>query len=129
MSVMLRTTNPAAAGDTGDHRQPYIGQMVVFHMRPGEGRGGKMSAPAMVTYIHDEDHVELLVIFAADDFITRIKIPRRSDQNNVNCWSFNDHDDINYGASPMRDEVGALATKLKALEERIEALEPGKKRK
>jgi len=98
MSVMLRTTNPAVADEENprDRRRPYVGQTVVFHIRPGEGRGGKTTAPAMVTHVYDDDAVELLIIYAADDFLTRIKIPRRTEQNPINAWSFNEWDEEHY---------------------------------
>src|SRR5262249_33705200 len=99
MSTLLSTTNPDAVreieGDR-DRRKPYEGQLVIFHMRPGEGRQGRMSAPAIVTRIEDEDHVELLVLFAADDFISRWKIPRKTEQNPFNSWSFNSYDEVFY---------------------------------
>jgi hypothetical protein len=96
---MLQTTNPEAAGamdPTRDKRVPYLGQIVVYHMRPGEGRGGKLAAPGIVTRIEDDDHIELMIIHAADDFITRWKIPRKSEQNPINVWSFTEHDDKHY---------------------------------
>jgi hypothetical protein len=110
MSVMLATTNPAAVAEADpnrDRRVPYEGQVVTFHMRSGEGRGGRMTAPAIITRVEDEDHVELLVIFAADDFITRWKIARKTEQNNVNCWSFNSHDQVHY----LKDEAKAETPK------------------
>jgi hypothetical protein len=99
MSVMLRTTNPGAADEMDpahDRRVPYVGQWLVFHMRPGEGRGGKLQAPAVVIRVEDNDHVELVVFHAADDQITRWKIPRRTEQNPVNAWAFNDWDEVHY---------------------------------
>lgn len=140
MSVLLATTNPEAAAEyepNRDRRKPYLGQPVIFHMRPGEGRAGKMTAPAIVTRVEDEDHVELMIIHAADDFITRWKIPRRSEQNNVNCWSFNAYDEEHYQpngtaklpvATPdgdltwndvkaMYQEIGTLRARVQELEE------------
>lgn len=104
MSTMLATTNPAAVAEiegNKDRRKPYEGQVVIFHMRPGEGRGGRMQAPAIVTRVEDDDHVELLVLFAADDFISRWKIPRRTEQNPYNSWAFNAHDESNYTPGPL----------------------------
>ena len=52
------------------------------------------------------------MIYAADDFITRIKIPRRSDQNPVNAWSFNEWDEVHYlrpaPPTPRLDEIEKL---------------------
>lgn len=138
MSTLLRTSNPAVMAeiDPGrDHRIPYQGQIVIFHARQGEGRGGKLTAPAIVTAVEDEDHVEIMIIYAADDFHTRWNIPRRTEQNPFNAWSFNDHDEVHYrpGApkpeapkpdghldwsdvESMHHEIGTLRNRLAALE-------------
>ncbi len=108
MSVMLATTNPEAAMamDPGkDRRVPYEGQVLIFHMRPGEGCGGKLRALAICDRVEDDDHVELIVIHSADNLITRWKIPRRTDQNPVNAWSFNEWDERHY--RPATAEVDA----------------------
>src|ERR1700682_6500319 len=65
-------------------------------MRPGEGRAGKVVAPAICRRVEDDDHVELMIVYAADDFHTRWKIPRRTDQNPHNAWSFNTWDEVHY---------------------------------
>lgn len=138
MSVMLQTTNPEAAGamdPARDRRVPYQGQTLVYHMRPGEGRGGKITAPGIVTRVEDDDHVELMIIHAADDFITRWKIPRKSDQNPVNAWSFTEDDDKNYrpGAEKVDEpkpegrltwgDVMAMHAEMATLRNKIAALE------
>lgn len=131
MSVMLATTNPQAVGElepSRDHRSAYVGQWVIFHTRPGEGRGGTMTTPALVLRIHDEDHVDLLIKWGQEDEIERQKIPRKTDQNNFNAWSFNADDEFNYrDDSPLREAVKALADEVKELSERIAALEPPKR--
>jgi hypothetical protein len=97
---MLRTTNPEAAQEAEavdrDRRRPYVSQSVVFHPRSGEGRSGKFQTAAIVTEIVDDDSVDLLIIWDADDFITRRRVPRRTDQNNVNAWTFNEYDEVHY---------------------------------
>lgn len=108
MSVMLKTTNPQAAQENEpnrDRRVPYEGQVIVFHLRPGEGRAGKTRAPAIVTRVEDEDHVEIVVYFAADDQLTKWKIPRKSEQNPVNAWAFNDWDEIHYLPGEVKEDV------------------------
>lgn len=152
MSVMLRSTNPEAVNEIDpdrDRRVPHVGQIVIYHMRPGEGRAGKMSAPAIVTAVEDDDHIEILVIFSADDFMTRWKIPRKTDQNTVNCWAFNEHDQEHYqettalwqvvkreepeghltweDVKAMHAEIGVLRNKLSVAEGKIIALEARKK--
>lgn len=133
MSVMLKTTNPEAAGEADpdrDRRIPYVGQSVVFHARPGENRGGKSCAPALVMKVQDDDHIEVTIVWAADDFLTRWNVPRKTEQNPVNAWSFNEWDDKHYqpNAKPeapavtaldlekVRNEVDKLSAKIKSLE-------------
>jgi hypothetical protein len=114
---MLATTNPAALAEidpTRDRRVPYQGQIVLFHARPGEGRGGRFVSPAIVMGIEDEDHIELLILYAADDAVNRWKIPRRTDQNPYNSWSFTEWDEKHYQpnetvpAEPQPDPKGHL---------------------
>lgn len=125
MSVMLRSTNPEAAGVLElerDRRVPYVGQALVYHLRPGEGRGGKITAAAIVTRVEDEDHVELLIIFAADDFLTRWKIPRRTDQNPINAWAFNEWDQKHYQPDAKTEAPAVTALDLEKLRNQVETL-------
>src|SRR5882672_11008036 len=137
---MLKSTNPAAVNEIDpdhDRRVPYQGQRVLFHSRPGEGRSGKMTAIADVMAVEDDDHCELLIHYAADDAIVRWKIPRRTEQNPFNSWSFTEDDDVHYQRNGHRDaapkpeghltwedframyaEIGVLRTKMAALEAR-----------
>lgn len=116
MSVMLRTTNPEAAGEEAhDRRVPYIGQVVVYHCRPGEARQGRMEVAAIVEKIEDEDHLELLVLHSAEDLISKWKIARHGDQNPFNSWSFNAWDEEHYQPNkavelPVEKESGAQLT-------------------
>lgn len=131
MSVMLATTNPEAMAEyqNKDRRIPYVGQWLVFHTRPGEGRAGSMTAPALVLRIHDEDHVDILIKWGQEDEIERQKIPRKTDQNNFNAWSFNAHDEINYrDDSPVREGLHAVEHRVHELERRVADLEPPAKR-
>lgn len=146
MSVMLSSTNPAAVNEIDpnrDRRRPFVGQRVLFHSRPGEARMvrmGKATAIADVLNVEDDDHVELLIHYAADDALVRWKIPRRTDQNPFNSWSFNDYDELYYlrGAIPSAtpkpeghftwDDVKAMHAELGALRNRVAALEAKPKR-
>lgn len=126
MSTLLATTNPAAAAEfqNRDLRRPYEGQSVIFHARPGEGRGGRTTAVGLVLRVEDDDNVDIIIIHDADDFIVRNKIPRKTDQNNVNCWSFNDYDERNYDpvASSMNAVPGdALSVTVDGLVKELEA--------
>lgn len=143
MSVMLRSTNPQAVNEIDpdrDRRRPYVGQTVVYHMRSGEYRNGKMAAPALVTAVEDDDHVEILIMFSADDFMTRWKIPRRTEQNTVNAWSFNEYDQEHYLETTALwqevkpeghltwDDVKAMHAEMAAMRNRLAVLEARPKR-
>lgn len=138
MAVMLRSTNPAAVNEidpTRDRRRPYEGQRVIFHSRPGEARMGKQRAIADVLTVEDDDHVELLIHYAADDALVRWKIPRKTDQNPFNSWSFNEWDEIHYQPGEQKpaalkpeghftwDDVSAMHTEIGHLRSRVAALE------
>jgi hypothetical protein len=121
---MLRTTNPEAAGE-GDHdrRRPYQGQSVIFH--GNDRRAGRTDAIADVMFVHDDDHVDLLIKYDADDFMRREKIPRKTDQNNINCWSFNDYDEQHYVVDPAATVLigGAMQVEINELTKKVEQLE------
>jgi hypothetical protein len=136
MAVMMRSVNPDAVDEIDpnrDRRRPYVGQSVIFHARPGEARMGKLAAPAIVTAVEDDDHVELLAIYAAEDSVLRLKIPRKTEQNPFNAWSFNDYDQDHYRPGPalaappepsavremkeLRDHVQELRNRVRELEE------------
>jgi hypothetical protein len=46
-----------------------------------------------------------MVIHAADDFHTRWNVPRKTEQNPFNSWSFNDHDQEHYRPGAAKPEV------------------------
>ena len=127
MAVMMRSVNPDAVDEIDpnrDRRRPYVGQSVIFHARPGEARMGKFAAPAIVTAVEDDDHVELLAIYAADDSILRWKIPRKTEQNPFNAWSFNEYDQEHYRPGPALaapPEPSALR-ELKEMREHVQEL-------
>jgi hypothetical protein len=143
MSIMLRTTNPAALAEIDPHkdrRRPYQNQQVLFHARPGEARMGRAVANAEVLNVEDDDHVELLIKYAADDSIVRFKIPRRTEQNPYNAWSFNEHDQEHYQKPPLLpvpptphghltwDDVTAMHAEMAVLRNKVAALEAKPKR-
>jgi hypothetical protein len=95
---MLRTTNPDVVKELDpnrDMRSPYVGQMVLFHARPGEAYGGYQVLPALVIRVLDEDHIDLRVE-GPDESIFRINIPRKNDQNIFHAWTFTAHDEEHY---------------------------------
>jgi hypothetical protein len=128
MSTLLRTHNPDAVDDNAeyDRRRPYVSQSVVFWPRPGEGRSGRFQTAAIVTDIHDDDHVSLLIIWDADDFIQRRNVPRKTEQNNVNAWTFNEHDEIHYHPEQKSllswNDIDAAVKRIQSLEEEVVTL-------
>jgi hypothetical protein len=118
-----------------DRRRPYAGQIVLFHQRPGESRAGKPSSPAIVTRVDDDDHVELMIVYAADDFHTRWSVPRKTEQNPINSWTFNEHDERHYLRDQVKleapaptghlnwEDVKAMHTEVAAMRHRLAALE------
>jgi hypothetical protein len=99
MSVMMRTVNPEATAELEagrDRRLPHVAQMLLYHARPGEGRRGRLEAPAVCNAVLDEDHVDLTVIWEGDELVTWRNVPRRTDQNTFNAWTFNAVDQKHY---------------------------------
>lgn len=131
MSVMLRTTNPTAAAeyeDAKDRRVPYLGQVLIYHARPGEGRSGKLQTLAFCSKILDEDHVELMIMWDQMDFNVGHKIARKSDQQPFASWSFNDWDMAHYkDAAALAREPTTPApvsqVELDMLKARVETLD------
>jgi hypothetical protein len=143
MSTMLRTINSDAVNEIDPHRdrrRPYQTQHVLFHSRPGEARMGRMVANAEILNIEDDDHVELLIKYSADDFIVRWKIPRRTEQNPYNSWSFNEWDEKHYrpdatAPEPPKPEghltwedVKAMHAEMAVMRHKVVALEAKPKR-
>jgi hypothetical protein len=120
MSTMLSTSSPEAFEEitmgSHDRRKPYVGQMVLFHLRPG-GRGSivnnqnRTTRPAMVMGVGEGGYVDLVVFYGTAqhpnlgkvlDCDDRENVPRRSEQNPVESWSFNDHDEQHHQAERAR---------------------------
>lgn len=82
MSHMLATVNKEAADAIGHEHDaapdvPGIGETVVFHPRMGEWRAGRNKFGAIVTWVHDDGTLDLVVFYDADDFIGQRAVPRR----------------------------------------------------
>lgn len=110
MGHMLATVNREAA-DEIDHPTPLpdIGSTVVYIPRAGQVRAGKTRVPAIVTG-RDVDNrlLDLVVIYDADDFLSKPRIPRR--QGDDHGWEL-------VGAAPQgrsselqtfKDELGSV---------------------
>lgn len=79
MSVMLATQNPEAAARLAANRPlPNVGDMLMYHLRPGEIRAGRRDIPAIVLD-RDADNqlLKLLVIYDHQDMMTLDRVPQR----------------------------------------------------
>jgi hypothetical protein len=79
---MLAMMNPEAADAIGkeyaaDEPVPDMGDTVVFHPRVGEYRAGRNKFAAIVTWVRDDETLNLEVFYDADDFIGQRNVPRR----------------------------------------------------
>lgn len=96
MAHMLASINRDAA-DEIDHPTPLpdIGSTVVYIPRSGQVRAGKTRVPAIVTG-RDVDNglLDLVVIYDADDFLSKPRIPRR--QGDDHGWEL-------VGAAPQAE--------------------------
>lgn len=77
---MTDTENQAAATPAAEvlTDRPTLGEPVVFHARPGELRRGNGRFSAIVTAVNEDDTVDLVVVFDADDFIGQRHVSPRS---------------------------------------------------
>jgi len=80
MAHLMKTINEDAAKDlSAPEPLPGVGESVVFYPRPGELRAGRGKHAAIVTASNDDDQsLDLVVIYDADDFIGQRKVKRRS---------------------------------------------------
>lgn len=80
MGHLLKTVNPEAAADIANETKPIpcIGETVIFFPRPGELRAGRGKHAAIVTAVNDDDTLDLVVVYDADDFIGQRRVARRS---------------------------------------------------
>lgn len=112
MAHMLASINPEAA-DEIDRPTPLpdIGSTVVYIPRAGQVRAGKTRVPAIVTG-RDVDNrlLDLVVIYDADDFLSKPRIPRR--QGDDHGWELVGNVSGAASASAdlreFKDEVGAV---------------------
>lgn len=95
MGHLLSTVNPEAANAITSEavnpfavREPYIGEIVHYHSRSGEGRSGKTVFPAHVMKVSEDGALELLVLYGVDDMREYpIVRPKTYDQP-YHAWSF-----------------------------------------
>jgi hypothetical protein len=133
MGHMLATVNPDAADAIGhehdmDQGVPDIGETVVFHPRVGEWRAGRNKFAAIVTWVHDDGTLDLVVFYDADDFIGQRSVPRR--EGDGRGWVA-----VTRDSGPSMHPGGFLtdSPQLKQIFDRLTALEnrpkPGRPKK
>jgi len=67
-------------------RLPGVGEIVVYHMRPGHGRNGKTFFPAIVQGQGDRGTLMLTVIIDAGDFNDESLVEERRVGTEFHCW-------------------------------------------
>lgn len=65
---------------------PGVGEMVVYHMRPGHGRNGKTFFPAIVQGHGDRGTLMLTVIIDAGDLCDESLVEERRVGTEFHCW-------------------------------------------
>lgn len=114
MGHYMASVNPEAADYLGDADSlPAVGEIVLFHARPGEGRRGKKKFPAVVIGRNDArgpTGLDLLVIYDARDMVDLDSCQRADEHNNSYCWE------------PKPGSVDAVTDMLQKLREDFDAL-------
>ena len=80
MAHLMKTINEDAARDNvAVEPLPGVGESVVFYPRPGELRAGRGKHAAIVTASNEDDQsLDIVVVYDADDFIGQRRVKRRS---------------------------------------------------
>lgn len=147
MAHMLASINREAA-DEIDRPTPLpdIGSTVVYIPRAGQVRAGKTRVPAIVTG-RDVDNrlLDLVVIYDADDFLSKPRIPRRQGDDHgwelvggqalspEMAWAheFRDHKeksgeilgDVGSQLNELRNIIASVNSRVDAVDRRLDALE------
>ena len=107
MGMYLSTVNKEASDEIMNPTPlPEIGSSVVYCPRPGEVRAGKKRVPALVIG-RDVDNglLDLVVIYDADDFLSKRRIPRRMGEDQ--------------GWEPSSDSATAVLEKLETFKSEL----------
>lgn len=107
MGHMLASMNPQAAHEIDNPvALPGVGSTVVYCPRPGEVRAGKTRVPAIVLKADAENGLlDLVVIYEADDFLSRKSLPRRMGEDR--------------GWEPAEGSAQAIAERLDAFKREV----------
>jgi hypothetical protein len=99
---MLQTSSPEAHAEIApehDRRRPYVGQVILFHARDPISTVWPPTKPypAVVMQLDRDDHDRIdLLMFGGPGVLDRHYVPRKTDQNCADSWSFTDWDEKNY---------------------------------
>jgi hypothetical protein len=94
-------------------RAPYIGLMVRYVPRSGEGRSGKPWFPAWVADIRTRDVLLLTVLYDPQE-IRDVAAPKRSADNLRGCWEYMP-EDPHFEIAQLKARVFDLESKLDAV--------------
>lgn len=113
MSHLLATINPEAADPVAPPDLPEMGEMVIYRVRPGEGRRGKSEFPALVlgaNNIRGRTGLDILVCYDANDVIMMDSVQMMDDFHDSSCWRLRgEHEsNIRVELARLREEIAAL---------------------
>lgn len=113
MSHLLATVNPEAADPTAPPDLPEMGEMVIYRVRPGEGRRGRAEFPALVLYqnnVRGRTGLDLLVCYDANDVILMDSVQMMDEFHDSSCWRLREEHESNIRVelARLREENVAL---------------------
>ena len=122
MAHLMKTINEDAAKDLGaPDPLPGVGESVVFYPRPGELRAGRGKHAAIVTASNDEDQsLDLVVVYDADDFIGQRKVKRRSLDGGMGWEPLPNRPQVTVNRAPQ--EIAELRELIDNATKRLDAL-------
>lgn len=113
MSHLLATINPDAVKTEPPENLPEMGEMVIYRVRPGEGRRGKSEFPALVlgqNNIRGRTGLDLLVCYDAQDVIMNDSVQMMDEFHDSSCWRLRDD-----SATSVRQELARVREENAAL--------------
>lgn len=115
MAHLLKTMNKEIAEHLDEEGQPRpgLGEMVIYYPRPGELRAGAGHYTAIVTRVNEDDTLDLVVVYDADDLVGQRHIPRRSPDGGLGWERI---------ARKKRDDAAGWSERVRSLEEQVAML-------
>lgn len=108
---LLQTVNPEAAAE--DQEVPPVGTRVLYHARPGFGRGGRTAFPADVMHNDPKKGTCVLwVLFGREDYKEIEHVQKVSEQN-LYGWSYTEESEgMLREIDALRDELAMLRASI-----------------